>query len=203
MNNSVYSIGHILMQSMFNLQGSSFMAACSITGKVTGIANVSINALASAATTFAGQNLGAKQYSRLKKGSLLIPLSSGLITFAAGLLMSIFCRTLLSLFTSDPQVLELAVLNALLTVPLMWTFAIFSSIVNFANGIGSIRFPTLINVLMLWAVRIPSAWLIAHFIGGIYISASYPVSYLFGLAAILAFFRSRRWKEIKQKADAS
>lgn len=81
-------------------------------------------------------------------------------------------------------------------MPTMWLFAVFSTIVSFANGIGVIRFPTVINVLMLWAVRIPAALLIAHVIGGIYIPLSYPISYLFGLAAILTFYRSKQWKEI-------
>ena len=196
LNNSIYSVGHIMMQSLVNLQGSAFMASCTLVNRVTGIANVSINALGSAATTFAGQNLGARQIPRLKKGGRQIPLVAGLITCAVGLLVTGFARPLFSLFTEDSQVLDLAVLNTCITMPTMWLFAVFSTIVSFANGIGVIRFPTVINVLMLWAVRIPAALLIAHVIGGIYIPLSYPISYLFGLAAILTFYRSKQWKEI-------
>lgn len=38
LNNSIYSVGHILMQSLVNSQGSTFMAACSVASKVTGLA---------------------------------------------------------------------------------------------------------------------------------------------------------------------
>lgn len=55
------------MQSLINMQGSVFIAACAVSSKVTGIANVAINSLSSAATTFSGQNLGAKNYVYLKK----------------------------------------------------------------------------------------------------------------------------------------
>lgn len=80
LNNSIYSVGHILMQSLINMQGSVFIAACSVSGKVNGIANVAITSLSSAATTFSGQNLGAKNYVYLKKGGTRIPFCSGLIT---------------------------------------------------------------------------------------------------------------------------
>lgn len=67
LNGSIYSVGHILMQSLINMQGSVFIAACAVSGKVTGIANVAITSLSSAATTFSGQNLGAENYTYLKK----------------------------------------------------------------------------------------------------------------------------------------
>jgi len=59
LNMSIYAIGHAVLQLLVNAQGSTFMAACVIGDKVNGIANISIGAFASAATTFAGQNSGA------------------------------------------------------------------------------------------------------------------------------------------------
>lgn len=105
------------MQSLINMQGSVFIAACAVSGKVTGIANVAINSLSSAATTFSGQNLGAKNYVYLKKGGLQIPLFSGLITCIAGLLVTFFSRPLLSLFTKDPAVLDLRCVISVLSFP--------------------------------------------------------------------------------------
>lgn len=194
LNNSIYSVGHILMQSLVNAQGSSFMAACSVATKVTGIANVAITSFSSAATTFSGQNLGAGAYSRLKKGALQIPLSSGLITCTAGLIVTAFCRPLLGLFTPDPQVTELAVLYIHVVLPLTWTYAVFNGIICFVNGMGEVRYPTVVNLLMLWAIRIPTAWLIARFINGNYIMACYPISFIFGMICMLAYFRTKKWK---------
>lgn len=200
LNNSIYSIGHILMQSLVNAQGSTFMAACSVATKVTGIANVAITSLSSAATTFSGQNLGAGNYVRLKKGSLQIPLFSGLITGAAGLVVTFFCRPILGLFTRDAAVLELAALYVQVVLPLTWTYAVFNGIICFVNGIGEVRYPTIVNILMLWAVRIPSAHLIARFIDGHYIMACFPISFIFGMICMFLYFLTRRWKNIKQLA---
>ena len=196
LNNSIYSIGHILMQALTNAQGYTFMAACSVAGKIPGIANVAITSFSSAATTFAGQNLGAKNYIRLKKGSLRIPLFSGMVTCTAGLTLTFFCRPILALFTPDQAVLALAVRYIHVVLPFTWCFAVFNCIINYANGIGEVRYPTIVNLLMLWAVRIPSAYLIAYFIDGLYIMAAVPISFVFGLICMLFFYRSKRWKQI-------
>lgn len=200
LNNSIYSVGHILMQSLVNAQGSTFMAACSVASKVTGIANVAITSLSSAATTFSGQNLGAGNYTRLKQGCLKIPLCSGLITCTAGLLVTFFSPILLSFFTKDAAVLEMAVLYVRVVLPFTWVYAVFNGIICFINGIGEVRYPTIVNILMLWAVRIPSAHLIANFIDGKYIMACFPISFTFGMIAMLAYYRTKRWKEIKRLA---
>jgi len=200
LNNSIYSVGHIVLQSLVNAQGSTFMAACSIATKVTGIANVAIYSLSSAATTFAGQNLGAGNYARLKKGALRIPLFSGLITCIAGLIVTLNCRPILALFNDNPEVLELGILYIRVTLPFTWTYAVFNGILCFVNGLGEVRYPTIANLLMLWAVRIPVSYIIAFFINGTYVMACYPISFTCGMLAMFAYFGTKQWKDIRAKA---
>ncbi len=196
LNNSIYSIGHILMQSLVNLQGSTFIAACSVATKVTGIANVAIGSFSSAATTFAGQNIGAGNYERLKKGSLYIPVFSGLVSCAAGLIITFFSPLILGFFTKDAAVLELAVLYVRVVLPFTWCYAVFNGIICFVNGIGEVKYPTVVNMLMLWAVRIPVAYMINYFIDGKYVMACYPISFAFGMICMLMYYRTRRWKRV-------
>ena len=202
LNNSIYSIGHVLQQSLINAQGSDYIAACSVASKITGIANVAITSFSSAATTFAGQNLGAQNYARLKKGGTTIPFWSGLITLTFGLIITAFCRPILMLFTRDAAVLNLAVLYTRIVLPSTWTYAVFNGIISFVNGMGEVRYPTIVNLLMLWAVRIPSAWLINRYGNGNYVVACFPISFTFGMLCMLAFFLTKRWKNICVKAAA-
>lgn len=201
MNNSIYSVGHVLMQSLINAQGSIFMAACSVATKVTGIANIAISSFSSAATTFSGQNLGSKNYVRLKKGGVTIPVFSGSCTLVLGLLVTIFCRPILGLFTKDAAVLELAALYIRVVLPSLWTFAVFNGIISFVNGMGEVKYPTIINILMLWGVRIPSAYLIGRFIDGKFIMACFPISFTFGMLCMLAYFLTEKWKNIRRLAE--
>lgn len=59
---------------------------------------------------------------------------------------------------------------------------------------------TVVNILMLWAVRIPTAYLIAGLIGGNYIMACYPVGFAFGMVTMFTYFLTKRWKKIKDLA---
>lgn len=200
LNSSIYSVGHILMQSLINLQGSIFIAACSVSSKVTGIANVAITSLSSAATTFSGQNLGAENYVYLKKGGIQIPLFSGLITCIAGLIVTFWCRPLLEFFTRDAEVLDIAVRYIRIVLPFTWAYAVFNGIICFVNGMGEVRFPTVVNLLMLWAVRIPCAWLITYYIDGGYVMACLPISFVFGMCCMFSYFFSKNWKKIGKLA---
>ena len=98
LNSALYSIGHVFLQALYNLQGSVFVAGCSVAGKVGGLANITVTSLSQATSVFAGQNLGAQSYSRLRRGGWLLPAASGLLSLAGGLLMAACCRPLLLLF---------------------------------------------------------------------------------------------------------
>ena len=61
LNNSLYSLGHVALQTFNNSQGAVFMAGGAVAGRITGCSNIAITGLSSAATTFSGQNYGAKK----------------------------------------------------------------------------------------------------------------------------------------------
>ncbi len=196
LNNSLYSLGHIAMQAIINSQGSTFIAACAVAQKLTGLANMAITSLSSASTTFAGQNIGAKNYVRLKKGGLRIPFMSGAITCTAGILGTIFAPQILGLFTNDAAVLELAVHYIRIVLPFTWCYAVFNGIINYVNGMGKVRYTTIVNLLMLWAVRIPIGTAIPFFFDGKYCVACVPISFVFGMICMLMYFFSKQWKEV-------
>ena len=187
LNSALYSVGHLMLQVIFNAQGSVFVAGCSVAGKVNGIANIAITSFSSSATVFAGQNLGAGRYDRLRRGAWRIPLCSGAITLAAGLTMTLFSRPLLGLFTPDSAVLDFAQRYIYVVLPFTWTYAIFNGIMSFANGIGEIRYPTVVNILLLWCVRIPAAYLLDWLGYGGWAMAGVPLSFVVGMIAMLFF----------------
>lgn len=197
LNNSLFSFGHVAMQTMVNAQGSSFMAGASVAGRITGIATVAITALSSAATTFAGQNYGAGNIERLKAGHLRIPLISGAITLSCGLFFLSIHRPLLGFFSNDPEVLMYASRYVTVMLLCQWCYAVFNGISCILNGVGFIKYTTIINLLMLWAVRIPSAYIIMKCFSGKFIMLCFPISFSFGMFCMLGYYAfSKKWKQI-------
>jgi len=197
LNNSLYSFGHVAIQTMVNAQGSSFMASTSVAGRITGCTNIAITALSSAATTYSGQNFGAKNYDRLRKGYIRIPVLSGMITLAFGLTFLSFRMPVLRFFTDDPDVLMYASRYVVIMLLCQWLYAIFNGIICVINGVGMVRYSTVVNILMLWAVRIPSAMVITRFFDGTYVMLCFPISFAFGMIAMIGcYLFSPKWKKI-------
>ena len=200
MNNSLYTVGHIVLQSLINTQGSEFMAGASVCGKIMGVSSIATASFSAAMCTFAGQNYGAGNYERLRQGARRIPAFSALITISLGIIMFIAGPHMVHWFTDDPLTTEYALLILHIQLPFQWCFGVLNCILNLANGIGDVKFSTVVNLLMLWAVRIPSAYLIATFIDGHYVSAGVSISFTFGIIASLFYFTTNSWKEVRRKA---
>lgn len=201
LNTALYSVGHLLLQTILNGQGATFVAGCSVAGKVSGIANIAITSYSSAATVFAGQNMGAENYRRLRKGAWQIPLFSGAVTLIGGLVVTACCRPLLALFTKDTAVLDFAQRYIYIVLPFTWAYAVFNGIMCFVNGIGEIRYPTVVNILLLWVVRIPAAYLLAWTGHGDYAMISVSLSFVTGMVAMLLYFRTHRWRDLCALAE--
>ena len=202
LNNSLYSFGHMALQTLTNANGSTFMAGGSVAGRITGCANIAVTGLSSAATTFAGQNFGAGNYKRLKSGHWRIPISSGLITLSFGIFFIIIRMPILRFFTQDEQVLMYASRYVVVMLLSHWFYAIFNSISCIVNGTGKVRYTTLVNILMLWAVRVPVAYMICKYYDGTWLMLAFPISFSFGMFCMMGYyFFSSGWKKIMKLAD--
>ncbi len=197
LNNSLFSFGHVALQTLVNAQGSVFMAGWSVSGRVNGLSNMAITGFSSAATTFSGQNYGARRIDRLRQGQYKIPLASGAITLGSALFFVTFRMPILRLFTDQQDVLVYAGHIVVVMILSQWMYAVYNGIACIVNGTGRVRYTTIVNLMMLWAVRIPAAYLIAHFIGGHYIMFAFPISFGFGMISMLGYyFFSTQWKKL-------
>jgi len=187
LNNSLFSFGHMALQTLINAQGSVFMAAWSISGRVNGIANMAITGISSAATTFSGQNYGAGKIDRLREGQFMIPTAAGVLTLSCGIFFILIRTPILRLFTSDPEVVKQAGGFVIIMLLSQWMYAVFNTISCLVNGTGRVRYTTLINLLMLWAVRIPAAYILSRVLGGNSIPFCFPASFGFGMLCMIGY----------------
>ena len=178
------------------------MAGGAVAGRITGCANIAITGLSSAATTFSGQNYGAKKYDRIKEGHWRIPLCSGGITLSFGLFFIMIHKPLIRFFSSDEMVLMYASRHVIVMLLSQWFYAIFNCIISIVNGTGKVRYTTTVNILMLWAVRIPSAYIINRYFDGTWVMLCFPISFSFGMFAMIGYYLfSPAWKEVMRLAE--
>ena len=99
--NSIISIANVVVQSNINSFGEMAMAGCGAYSKIEGFGFLPITSFTMALTTFVGQNLGAKDYERTKKGArfgiacamILAELIGIVIFIAAPVFTAAFDRT--------------------------------------------------------------------------------------------------------------
>ena len=197
LNHSLYSMGHVALQTLVNSQGAVFMAGQAVSGRITGMANIAVSGMSSADTTFSGKNCGAGNYDRLRQGYRRIPIAAGAITLASGLLFLACRMPLLRIFTGDETVLMYADRYVSVLMLSQWMFSVFNTIVCIVNGAGLVRYTTAVNLLMLWAVRIPSAHMIRAFFDGTWVMLCFPISFFFGMCCMIGYYMfSGKWREI-------
>jgi len=196
-NNSLFAFGHMVMQTLVNANGSDFMAGASVAGRVTSLANIAIAGFSSAASTFSGQNFGAGKNDRLRKGYILIPAVSGSITLLFSIFFISVRMPILKFFSKDDMVLMYASRYVVITLVCQWCYAVYNTISNIINGVGLIKYTTFISLLMLWAVRIPAAYIISGFFDSTYIMLCFPLSFAFGMFGMIFYYIfSPKWKKI-------
>ena len=69
LQNSIIAIANVVVQSNINAFGEMAMAGCGAFSKIEGFAFLPVTSFTMALTTFVGQNLGASQYERTRKGA--------------------------------------------------------------------------------------------------------------------------------------
>ena len=194
----VVNLSYLLITGMLNQFGVSVAAASGVGLKINTFAGMPCWAIGQAVTAMAGQNIGAGDTIRVRKTT-----STGLclnlfITLVMVLLVQIFGKQLILLFTpASPEVLAEGIVylriccgvNSLVYAA-MYTFD------SFAIGTGAATIALFNALLDAVIVRLPVSWLLAFPLGlgypGIYIGQA--LSPLLPAAAGLIYFKSKGWE---------
>ena len=149
--NSVIALANVFVQSNINSFGNIAMAGCGTYAKLEGFAFLPVNCFCMALTTFVGQNLGAKQYERAKKGSKFGILCSSIMSEIIGLLMIVLIPYLARLFTDDPEVIKITTLQAKCICGFYFLLAFSHCVAAVCRGAGKAFVPMII-MLLIWCV---------------------------------------------------
>lgn len=107
--NTIISIGGMAVQTIVNGFGMTFIAGFTATNKLYGILEIAAVSYGYAVTTYVGQNYGAGQWDRIRKGMTSAAVLSVLTSLVIAAVMLIFGRDITMLFIeSDVPEIEAA-----------------------------------------------------------------------------------------------
>ena len=201
--NSVIALANVIVLSQINSFGKFATAAFGSHAKVEGFAFMPIVSFNMAITTFIGQNLGAKQYERAKKGARFGIATAVILAETVGLIYYLLAPHLIAAFDSAPEVVAMGVQQAR-TAALFYCLLAFShSIAAVCRGAGRAFVPMLV-MLSIWCVfRIAYIQFVMTRFGEIeYIYWAYPLTWAISSLIYLLYYLCSDWThgfEKKQK----
>lgn len=155
--------------------------------------------MSNAAATLVGQNLGAQQPDRAESSVIATAKYNTIFMAFVSILFLSAAGPIVSLFTTEPAVKEIAV-RALRIISLGYIFyGIGMVMANAFNGAGDTWTPTIVNLFGFWVFQIPLALLLAKTFAlgptGVFIAI--PVAETAITVAAYILFKRGKWKKVK------
>ena len=192
--NSVIALANVMVQTQINSFEKFATAAYGSHAKIEGFAFIPIMSFNMAVTTFIGQNLGAKQYERAKKGARFGICAALLLAELVGILYFIFAPYLIGAFDGSEEVIAYGTRQAR-TVALFYFLLAFShSVAAVCRGAGR-AFVPMVVMLSIWCVfRITYIQVVMHLFGEIqYIYWAYPLTWAISSVIYLIYYIKSDW----------
>lgn len=194
---SLTSFSNVFVQSYINSFGSSCMAGWSVYGKIDQFALLPMQSLSMASTTFVGQNLGAKNVKRAKKGinmALLMSLVSTIISLTPVML---FSEQLVYLFNQDAGVIEYGSHFLRLISPFYLIVCVNQTYIGSLRGAGDTKAPMAIMLFSFVLFRQIYLFIVSKTIGTITaVALGYPVGWVLCSILIYLYFRKSHWERM-------
>lgn len=185
----LYTISNLIIQANVNSFGTATAAAWAAYGKLDAVFWMAINAFGIAATTFVGQNYGARLYDRVRSGVKISLWMGGVMTILISGLFLLLQDKGLMLFTTDQEVLSIGVEILLILVPTWITYMPIEILSGVMRGCGKTLIPTIITVVGICVLR--ALWLeivpaMNHTLLSVFFC--YPLSWVITSAAIIIYY---------------
>ena len=202
LQSSLYSISNIVIQSGINSFGTNVVAAWSVYGKIDFLFWMTISSLGLSVTTFAGQNFGAGQVERVKKGTNICLGMAAAITVSISVCLYAASGFLFRLFTQDRAVVEQGIQMMHFLVPVYITYTCIEIFSGTLRGCGDVVASAAITCFgvcglrILWLMLAVPVW---HTVAAV--EFSYPVSWTLASLLFIVYYYKSGW--LKRRMEKS
>lgn len=151
---AVFSLSNIVIQSAINSLGKVVMAASSAALNIELLAYYVLNSFSQACTTFVGQNYGARQIDRCRKTLLLSIIEDFIASAVAIGIVLLTGRFLLSIFNSDPEVIEIGYTRLIILFSAYVFSMLYEVLSGYMRGFGISLVPAILTTIGVCGIRI-------------------------------------------------
>ena len=192
--NSINSLANVIVQSNINVFGSTVMAGCSAFASLEGFAFLPIGSISVTLATFVSQNIGAKQYDRVRQGARLGVIAGPALSEVIGLTMTLIMPTLIALFDSDPGVIAAGVARGRICAPLFLFCAFTHCVSGVLRGAGKSAFPMYV-ILGCWcALRVLYIVIVIQIVNDVTaVHWAFPLTWLISAVIMLVLYLKTDW----------
>ena len=199
---AILSMSMIVVQSLTNSFGEMFIAANVIVMRVDGFAMMPNFSFGAAMTTYAGQNVGAGNFDRVKTGARQgTLLATGVSTLVTAVIL-LGGRHLMGIFTDTDELVILSMhLMQILAVGYI-AMAVMQCLCGVMRGAGDTMTPMWISIVETVALRMPLAYVMCYLSRTPalpngkreYVMVSLLISWIAGTILSCIFYARGKWK---------
>ncbi len=200
LQSTVFSFSNICIQSALNSLGTDVVAASAAALNFECLAFFIINAFSQTNVTFTSQNYGAGKFDRCSKSTMLCVGICAVSTMLLGALFILFGNQLLTLYTTDATVIELAYQRMRFVLIFQFVNAFLEVTSGGIRGLGYSLIPAIISVIGVCGIRL--LWVYTVFekhSDFMTLITVYPISWtVTAVAVFVSYFiiRKRAYKKV-------
>ena len=192
------TFSNIIVQYYINGYGGDAVAAYATYFKLENFIWMPIVAIGQASMTFSGQNVGANNYKRVKKGAFVAILLSGGLSIVIATIILTFSHTFMRIFIKNEEIIYLGSQIALTTFPFYWLYSILEVLGSSLRGMGYSIVSMYVTTICLCGVRISLLYLISKFnLDFKSVAYVYPMTWFFTASVFIIAFLKIIGKKIK------
>lgn len=192
--NSVIAMANLVVQTNINSFGKAAMAGCGSYSKIEGFAFLPITCFAQALSTFVGQNLGAQQYGRVKKGVRFAVICSVSMAELIGVASYLLAPQLISIFNDSPEVVAYGAAHMRTICLFYCLLALSHCIAGILRGAGKATVPMFIMLGCWCLLRVTYISIAMQHVNELHtVSMAYPITWFASSVLFIIYFYAADW----------
>ena len=193
---------NVIIQTAVNGFGTLAVAGYAAAGRIDGFVWVTLNAVALAAMTFMGQNIGAGNIERARRGLRQATILVVIISGGLGAFFLIFAGPLAALFNPDPAVTFYIRRVMLYILSIYWLFGINEVIGGALRGVGRSMVPMLVTLICMSGFRVFWVYVILPLNRTFdFMLLAYPLSYVLTIIVYLIYMKRVDWLPKREEIE--